>query len=117
VSSGIAAAELDRRIAIVRPGALVDDGMTKVPGPDVEVGKRWARKTDASDAERRQAAQQGQELTTRFLVRWDSLTASVDATYRLVCEGVAYEVVATKEARGRRIGIEITAMARPDVRS
>lgn len=110
MSAVIPIGELDRRISILR-AEDVDDGTATVTGAYAEIGKRWARKTDVSDGERMRAAQQGQSLTTRFLVRWDSLTSTIGGRDRLACEGRTYEVVGTKEWGGRRIGIEITANA------
>ncbi|WP_455156014.1 head-tail adaptor protein [Sphingomonas zeae] len=107
----IDAGELDRRIDILRADKD-DDGLATVDGGFVSVGRRWARKTDVSDGERIRAAQNGQSLTARFLVRRDGLTAQIDGTFRLACEGVTYEVTGTKEARGRGVGIEITTVAR-----
>lgn len=109
----IAAGELDRRITFYLPKAE-DDCLSRVQGASDLIGQRWAKKTDISDGERIRAAQQGQELTTRFLVRHDSLTCTITGKHSLECEGVMYQVASTKEARGRRVGIEITATARPD---
>lgn len=103
----IDAGELDRRIEILRADTI-DDGLSQVTGPFQPIGRRWAKKTDVSDGEQIRAAQVEQSLTARFLVRHDSLTARIDGTYRLTCEGTTYEVTGTKEARGRRVGIEIT---------
>ncbi|KQN37177.1 phage head-tail adapter protein [Sphingomonas sp. Leaf407] len=108
----MATAALDRRIVILRP-SLVDDGTATIAGPPAEVGKRWAKKTDVSDGERMRAAQEGQTLTTRFLVRADALTKTIDGTYALTCAGVTYQVTGTKEWGGRNIGVEITATAQP----
>lgn len=109
----IPAGELDRRVAILRPSSL-DDGTATVAGPLAEAGKRWAKKTDVSDGERMRAAQEGQTLTTRFLVRADALTKAIDSTYALTCAGVTYQVTGTKEWGGRNIGVEITTTSQPD---
>lgn len=110
---GLDAGSLDRRITILRADAE-DDGLSSAPGEMKPIGKRWAKKTDASDGERMRAAEQGQEITSRFLVRDDSLTRTVTGKDTLQCEGVAYAITGTKEYGGRRVGIEITATARPD---
>jgi len=109
---GLDAGSLDRRVSIQRADTI-DDGTATVPGPMAEVGKRWAKKTDISDGERIRAASNGQELTTRFLVRWDSLTRQINGGYELVCEDMRYAVIGAKEWGGRRAGIEITANAQP----
>lgn len=109
----IAAGELDRRIEIWR-SAMVDDGTATVPGPPVRIGSRWAKKTDVSDGERVRAAEQGQEITSRFLVRSDELTRTITGKDMLVYRGRPHEVTGTKESDEREDGIEITAVARPD---
>lgn len=110
---GIAAGDLDRRITIMR-AASEDDGLSSIPGAMAPLAQRWAKKTDASDGERMRASEQGQEITSRFLVRDDSVTRTITGKDMLVCEGRTYAVSGTKEYGGRRIGIEITAIARPD---
>ncbi len=103
----ISAADLDRRITILR-AASIDDGTATVAGDLAPIGKRWAKKTDVSDGERMRAAQQGQTLTSRFLVRADRLTKTIAGTDVILCGGVRYEVVGAKEWGGRNNGIEIT---------
>ncbi len=105
---GLAAGELDRRVRILRAGTI-DDGMSTVTGPHAEIGKRWAKKTDVSDAERVRAAQAGMTVTTRFLMRSDALTRSIGGSDRLECQATTYEVIGTKEWGGRNVGVEITA--------
>jgi len=76
-------------------------------------GKLFASKRDVSDAERVRAMQEGATITTRFQVRWSSLTASISAGWRVKCDGVLYAVTGVKEI-GRRVGREITATALAD---
>lgn len=111
---GLAAGDLDRRITIMR-AEDADDGFASVRGELKPIGQRWAKKTDINDGERIRAAQNGQEVSSRFLVRHDVLTATITGKDMIVCEGRSYEIVATKEYGGRRVGIEITATARADV--
>ncbi|PZU77766.1 MAG: head-tail adaptor protein [Sphingomonas sp.] len=101
---------LNRRVAIFRRAAA-DDGFSSSPGVPVNIGSRWTEKRDVSDAERFVAASQGLVVTTRFVLKFDSLTSSLKADDQLECEGVRYEVVGIKEVGGRRVGIEITAKA------
>ena len=103
----IAAGELDRRITILR-GGKVDNGMSTVEGPPVEIGKRWAKKTDVSDGERMRAGQFGQGLSSRFLVRSDSLTRTLSGADIIECAGRRYAVSGGKESGEREDGIEIT---------
>jgi SPP1 family predicted phage head-tail adaptor len=107
------AGDLDRRITILRAQSE-DDGMASVPGEMKPIAKRWAKKTDVSDGERMRAAEQGQEITSRFLVRNDTLTRTITGKDVLICEGRVYAVSGTKEYGGRGVGIEITGTARPD---
>jgi len=108
--AGLAAGELDRRVTFYRR-ARTDDGFSAGVGSAGEIGKRWAKKTDVSDVERVAAAAHQQSITTRFLVRHDALTATLLADDQIECEGLRYEITGTKEARGRRVGVEITAAA------
>lgn len=107
--------ELNRRIVIMRAEPR-DDGTATVPGELHAIGRRWAKKHDVSDGERLRAGQQAQDLATRFTVVSDSLTRTITGKDVIMLEGVAYQVVATKEGRGRRHneGIEITCASQPD---
>jgi SPP1 family predicted phage head-tail adaptor len=106
----IAAGELDRRITIYR-SPVSDDGFSAVASDPVSIGTRWAKKTDVSDGERIAAAAQQQSVTTRFLVRYDDVTSTLASTDQIDCDGLRYEITGTKEARGRRVGVEISAAA------
>ena len=109
--SGIDPGELDRRVAILR-GASVDDGTATVTGPLAEIGRRWAKRTDA---ERQRAGQQGQSLTARFVMHADSLTKSIAGkdVLEVVSTGERFEVVGNKEYEGRWAAREISAAATP----
>jgi hypothetical protein len=113
--AGLDAGELDRWV-ILKRAALVDDGISRVPGTPVEIGGFWAKKVDVSDGEQLRAGQQAQDLTSRFLARWDTLTLSITGKDILDCEGEVFDVTGNKEARDydRRSAREITAAARPD---
>ncbi len=113
---GLAAGDLDRRVTIMR-ATEVDDGFGAVRSELEPIGQRWAKKTDINDGERIRAAQNGQEVSSRFLVRHDVLTSTITGKDAIVCEGRTYEIVDTKEYGGRRVGIEITATARADVQA
>lgn len=105
------AGNLDRRIAIERY-SLTRNADNEPEEAWAEIGKRWASKKDVSDGEKLRAAEVGAMVTTRFQVRWDSLTLTLTAADRLVYDGKTYDIVGTKEL-GRREGIEITA-SRPN---
>lgn len=103
----------------MQPGGE-DDGLASIPSKPAFAGRRRAKKTDVSDGERFRASQLGQQVTTRFLVRSDPLTRSITGRDSLIYTDVdgievTYSVVGTKEWGDRRDGIEITAVARPDV--
>jgi len=101
------AGKLDRRITLERFGTTYNEWNEPVSGW-AALGTRWASKTDISDGEKLRAAQVGASVTTRFQVRYDSVTKTLTAADRLTCEGKEYGIVGTKEI-GRREGIEITA--------
>lgn len=100
--------QLDRRITLQRFGQTLNEWNEPITGW-TEIGKRWASKEDVSDGEKVRAAQVGASVTTRFRVRWDSLTSTLTAADRLVCEDVEYQISGTKEGDGRHREIEITA--------
>lgn len=104
--------ELDRRVTLQRYGITYNDDNEPIEGW-AELGKRWASKEDVSDGEKVRAAQVGASVSARFRVRYDSLTRTITAADRLICEGVQYLISGTKEGDGRRTEIEITA-ARPN---
>lgn len=112
----LAAGDLDR-LVIVKRAPIVDDGFSRNLGTPVKIGERWAKRVDASDSEQLRAGQQGNDLTTRFLMRWDQFTLAIKGTDILECEGEVFQVTGNKEARNydRRSAREITAAARPDL--
>lgn len=109
------AGEFDRRISIWAAGEI-DDGTATVQGPLAEVGKRWAKKVDVSDGEKVRAAENAQELTTRWTVRSDALTRTITGGFVIQHRGISYAVNGTKEGRERDDVIEISTAARPDMR-
>lgn len=109
----MSAGAFDRCISIWG-AALTDDGTATVQGPFAEVGKRWAKKADVSDGEKLKAGENGQQLTTRWTVRSDSLTRTIIGGFIIKHQGVTYAVTGTKEGREREDVIEITTAARPD---
>lgn len=103
------AGKLDRRLDILR-AALTDDGFSSGPGTPAVIGTVWASKQDVSDGERFKNGTTDAGITTRFQVRWSSLTAGILSSDTVRCEGRTYGVVGIKEI-GRREGLEITARA------
>jgi SPP1 family predicted phage head-tail adaptor len=104
----ISAGKLDRRVVIERYGVTYD-AHNQPTEAWTSLASRWAAKQDVSDVERVRAAQVGAEITTRFVVRWDSVTSTITAADRVVYGGKTYSVVGVKEGEGRRVSIEITA--------
>ena len=111
---------LDRRIQFRRAQGS-DDGFTSAPGwntadpaADNFGAPIWAAKHDVSDTERFRAHEEAASITTRFTVRWSTLTRSVTPADRLVCDGTVYEITGIKEGEGRRDWLEFTCAARSD---
>jgi len=105
------AGDLNRRAMLMAPTTEADALGGEVTTWSV-VGTVWAQKAEIRDAERVQAAQIGTAITTRFVVRWSSLTREVAENWRVSCDGVLHSVVRAKET-GFREGVEITANAIP----
>lgn len=104
---------LNRRVHFMR-ALRVDDGYQSRPGqPAPYGGPVWASLRDVSDAERFVAGATRSSLTTRFVVRWSSLTDSLTPADTLRCEGRDYEIVGIKELV-RRAYLEITCRRSDD---
>lgn len=106
------AGKLDRRIRVLRYG-MTRDAQNAPVEAWAELVKLWASKEDISDGERMRAAQVGASVTTRFRIRYSSVTATIDAKDRIVYGGLVYDIAGIKEI-GRREGLEITASAATD---
>ena len=104
--------KLDRKVTIQR-ATLEDDGFGQVE-VWADIGTVSAHKRDVSDSERWQASQVQAQITTRFTVRFSSLTRDIDARDRLICDHRTYNIVGVKETDQRRRFLEITATARND---
>lgn len=68
----------------------------------------WAEKFDLRGREYFAAQQFNADVTTRFRIRYRS---GVTVLHRCQCEGVTYDIKQVSEI-GRRIGLEIMAVAR-----
>lgn len=73
-----------------------------------------AAREDVSDAERWRASEVSASITTRFVVRWSSVSNAVTPKDRVTCEGREYDITGIREKEGRRQWLEITATARID---
>jgi head-tail adaptor len=105
--------DLDRRISIYKV-TQKDDGTARVADDPLLVARRWAKKIDVSDAERVRAAQQGDEVISRFLVRSDSITRLLNASYEIDYRDVRYVITGIKESGERSDGLEISVTSQPD---
>ena len=106
------AGDLDRRITIERYTETRDPFNNPVKIWQ-ELAIVWAAKTDVSDSERLAAQEVGAEISTRFRIRWSLQVRDIDPKDRVRFEGRLYDIVGVKEI-GRREGLEITAVARPE---
>lgn len=111
---GLSAGKLDRRITLQRFTSTTAAGSGERVKTWADLATRWASKRDVSDSERVASAEVSAEIGTRFVVRWEKLLADLNPKDRLVFEGRTYEIVAVKEI-DRRVGLEISAIARADV--
>lgn len=108
------AGELDRRITIERyvetRGDFNEPIMTWEPLVTV-----WCAKRDASAGESYRAQSVSAQITTRFTIRYSSQVADVNPKDRIIYEGRVYNITAVREAaEGRRVALEIDAVARAD---
>ena len=108
----LAAGKLDRRIILQRFTATRDEYNEPV--------RSWttlatvsASYEPLSDGEVYRAGETMAEASARFVVRYSSTVADMSPVDRLVFDGRTYEIVRAKEI-GRRVGIEITAVARAE---
>lgn len=108
----MAAGKRDRRITLRRKVDQRTALNTNV-GVWVDLGKRWASREDVRDAERVQAQQVGASITTRFVIPWCSVMATLNGRDQLVDDGLTYQIQAVKRL-GRRRELEISASALAD---
>ena len=106
------AGALDRRVTLRRATETANTLNERVQ-TWADLATVWGSKTDVSDGERVRAQAIGSSITTRFQVRYSSISATLTPKDRVVCEDREYEITGVKEI-GRRVGVEITATARTD---
>lgn len=106
--------ELRHRITFLR-SEPVDDGLATVDDLPVREMTRRAKKIDVSDLERLRAGELGSELTSRFIVRADSLTRLVRPQSLIACGEATYSVTGVRDPDDRGRWIEISAVSRPDL--
>jgi SPP1 family predicted phage head-tail adaptor len=101
------AGDLDRRITIQREEVVGDDGYGNVLTDWVDYAERWASFTQSGGREFFAQAMIQSERRVVFRCRW---VEDVTPSYRVVCDGVLYNI---EEARriGRKIGLELHCTA------
>ena len=105
------AGKLDRRVTILRESQI---GVNAFNEPIVEwtpVATVWAQQRPDRGSERFAAAQVAGTAVMTFHIRY---RGDVTATDRLEYEGTTYEIVAPPRELGRRVVLEIDAVARKD---
>ncbi|WP_163026048.1 head-tail adaptor protein [Chachezhania antarctica] len=112
-------------MAAPRPGQMIEvvqfrratsvhDGISEVETfADFGTAQR-ARKIDASDAERWQAAEVSASLSARFQLRRNEVTEVVTSRDRLACRGIDYEITGKREMVDDLRFFEFSTVARID---
>jgi SPP1 family predicted phage head-tail adaptor len=100
---------LDRRVILWR-ATVTKDAFNADVVTWVQIATVWGSRKDVRDSERFRAAEVNAQLTARFVIRWSSDVADLNAEDQLESEGRRYAISAVKEI-GRREGLEITASA------
>ena len=103
---------LDRRVQFRRK-ELASDGMGYAEAWANYGLPQPANRQDISDGERWRAGEVQAHVTTRFVIRYSAFGASINPGWRLVCEGLEYDIFGVKQ-QGRKQWLEITAAARND---
>ena len=106
------AGKLDRSIILQRFTSTLDAYNEPVL-TWATLATRSASYEPLSDGERFRAGETAANASARFVIRYSTEVATVNAKDRLTFDGDTYEIVNVKET-GRREGIEITAGARAD---
>ncbi len=111
------AGSLDRRITLQR--STVSDTGNAYGEPQetwTTLATVWAKRVDASAAERYRAREVGAEITRHFRIRWSSDVSDLSPTDRVLYGGVVHAITGVREPEGtRNRWIEIDCVARQDV--
>lgn len=106
------AGKLDRRVVLQRFTETRDEYNEPVQ-TWATLATRSASFEPLSDGERLRSGQVGATATARFVIRYSTAVADLDAKDRLTFDGDTYAILHVKPL-GRREGLEITATARAD---
>lgn len=99
------AGKLRHRVTITRPPDPVSaarDSFGQLTGDYSTVATVWGSYEPLSGREYWQAQQVQADVTGRVWLRWSSLTAGMDPTWRLTVLGKTLEVLAVTDEEGRR---------------
>lgn len=107
----IKAERLDRQVTLLRRGAPVDDGLTRVPGAWASIGTRWASVKPRMGREPVLAGSRAGEAVQSVWMRFDELTRTIVETDAVEIEGRRFEIVAPPIEVGRMQGIEVLIVA------
>lgn len=103
---------LDRRIVVQRP-TVTYNSFNEAVESFGNYATVWAARTDASASESYRAQEVGAEITTRFTIRWNSVTRSINPKDRISYDGRTYNITAVRDVERNRWR-EIDCVARPD---
>jgi len=106
----VKAGPLDRTITLLQPGVETDDGYTTKAGDHTSAGTRKAHLMPGSPAEQFELQGRVAKQMARWLVRSDSLTRTVDATWKVQYGTARYDVIGVTE-QGRNEGLVIETVA------
>ena len=104
--------QLDRRIVIQRP-TITYNSFNEPVESFGNYATVWGSRADASASESYRAQEVGAEITTRFAVRWNSVTRTVNPKDRISYDGRTYNITAVRDVERNRWR-EIDCVARAD---
>ena len=104
--------DLSRRIDILRASTAKDAVGQKIETFTV-LTTVWANYTPVSDGEKVCANEVYASLSARFIIRYSTSVASVNAKDRIGFDGRVFDIIGVKETERRR-WLEITAATRTD---
>ena len=113
------AGKMDRRVQLLRGGALVHNGIQRVQGPDFLIAEVWAQFSPGRGSERRAMAEDQADAPVTWRIRYSAAVADLNPRDRLqemragVAFGPVFDIKSVVEL-GRREGLEIVAIARTD---
>lgn len=110
----VTAGALDRRITFERYTSVAD-ALNEEVKTWAALATRWARREDVSDGERIAAGELGAYQVSRFVVRSDDVTRTINPKDRISYSGSLWNIQSAKEtSHGRRAFIEVRAVRAAD---